>query len=467
LTSHPSKPKPPVTRKELCSDIYTLLVRYDTVLTIEQLLEVDGELCAKHGTANFSAFNYDESDNDNNPVNFVSFLDKHRQMIDPHGELSVYEHTASIGDQTELYSFVQQLNVISNDEITEEHQQQSIALVHGHVNTGQLHISTEKLSAVEKAVKHRFGRSIRKVNQLIKKAKQRHRKHKSLIIRYVLLFSIFIISNEYFFFDSSFEESLLDVNGLNRLDICPTSLNVDETQLCQLILHCPLMTDLHTWFQWPSFFQPKYGALKSFIVKHEYKFKDLRLLEASTQELFRLPIDATLATFEQELNSMHIRSAVGHLCALIIQEGLVTRFSFNVYRTSMDAWFRHLRSLTTLQSDHVNPMQCILDFLMYVPVLIGQSRIIEELVLRPLDDVFGSDRENGVNARTRIWNLADPKQKTKLELWGHTVNVIEWKNEHKWLGYEDSEEKSIVESESEFIQKQNIDAGKLSRNNLL
>jgi len=266
-------------------------------------------------------------------------------------------------------------------------------------------------------------------------------------------------------FASSFEESLLDVNGLNRLDICPTSLNVDETQLCQLILHCPLMTDLHTWLQWPYFFQPKYGSLKSFIAKHEQRFKDLRLLETSTRELFRLPIDATLATFEHELNEMHIRSAVGHLCALIIQEGLVTRFSFNVYRTSMDVWFHHLRSSTTLQNDHVNPMQYILDFLMYLPVLIGQSRIIEELVLRPLDDVFGKDRENGINARTRIWNLADPKQKIKLELWGHTANVIEWKNENKWLGHEDSEEKSVIKSKNDFIEKQNIDAGKLSRNN--
>jgi hypothetical protein len=266
-------------------------------------------------------------------------------------------------------------------------------------------------------------------------------------------------------FGSSFEESLLDVNGLNRLDICPTSLNVDETQLCQLILNCPLMTDLHTWLQWPYFFQPKYGSLKSFIAKHEQRFKDLRLLETSSKELFRLPIDATLATFEHELNEMHIRSAVGHLCALIIQEELVTRFSFNVYRMSMDVWFHHLRSLTTLKNDHVNPMQRILDFLMYLPVLIGQSRIIEELVLRPLDDVFGKDRENGINARTRIWNLADPKQKIKLELWGHTINVIEWKNENKWLGHEDSEEKSMIKSKNDFIEKQNIDAGKLSRNN--
>ncbi len=259
---------------------------------------------------------------------------------------------------------------------------------------------------------------------------------------------------------------MLDVNGLNRLNICPTSLNVDETQLCQLILHCPLMTDLHTWLQWSYFFQPKYGTLKSFLTKHDHKFKNLRLLETSNHELFRLPINATLATFEDELNSMRIRSAVGHLCALIMQEGLVKRFSFNVYRTSMDTWFRYLRSLNALQNDHIDPMQCILDFLMYLPVLIGQSRLIEELVLHPLDDVFGHDRENKINSRTRIWNLANPKQKTKLELWGHTVDIKEWKNENKWLGCEDSEENFFIKLEKEFKQKESFDTGKLSRDDL-
>jgi hypothetical protein len=213
------------------------------------------------------------------------------------------------------------------------------------------------------------------------------------------------------------------------------------------------MIDLYTWFQWLYFFQPKYGTLKSFITKHENQFKDLRLLETSTRELFRLPIHATLDTFESELRELHICSAVGHLCALIIQEGLVTRFSYNVYRTSMDTWFRYLRSLATLKTDQINPMQCVLDFLMYLPVLIGQSRIVEELILGPLDDVFGNDGENGINARTRIWNMADVRQRTKLELWGHTINIIEWKNENKWLGRDDSEERSIIKSENKLIQK--------------
>jgi len=240
----------------------------------------------------------------------------------------------------------------------------------------------------------------------------------------------------------SFEETLLDLNGLNRLDTCPTTLNTNEDQLCQLILHCPLMIDLPTWLQWSSFFQPKYGPLKSFIDKHVSRLEDLRLLETSNQELFRLPSHTSLATFEDELQNLQIRSAIGHLCALIVQEGLITRFPFNAYRTSMVTWFHQLHSLKLSQNDLNDPLQYVLEFLMYLPGIIGQSRIVNELVLRPLSDVFGNDQIDGLNPRMRIWNLANMKEKIKLELWGHMVDVNEWKNESKWAGLEEIREKS-------------------------
>ncbi|CAF1395347.1 unnamed protein product [Rotaria sordida] len=437
LTSHHIKSKTPVSFKQLCSDIYDYLVHYDIPLTIEELLKVDEQLCAQYHVTSFSAFSYDENDNDDNPANLISFLNKHRHIIDPHDELSVYEQTVSIDDQTDLCSFVQQLNIINNDEKNEEYQTQHVALTHGHIHTKQIYISAEKLSAVEKAIKHKFRGSVsfRRGNQIIRKAKKQFHKNKPTILR--------------------FEESLLDVNGLNQLDICPISLNVNETQLCQLILHCPLMINLHTWLQWANFFQPKYGTLRSFITKHENQFKDLRLLETSTGEVFRLPIDANLAEFEYALNTMHIRSAVGYLCSLIIKEVQIRRFPINVYRTSMDAWFCHLRSLATLDNDHIDPMQHILEFLMYLPVLIGQSRIIEELILVPLDKVFGDVSDNTINPRTKLWNLANTQQRIKLEAWGYTVNVDEWKNEKKWSGYEELEERaSDIKSENEFIQQQ-------------
>ena len=213
------------------------------------------------------------------------------------------------------------------------------------------------------------------------------------------------------------------------------------------------MTDLPMWLQWAHFFQPKYGSLNSFIAQHERDLADLRLLETSTHEIVRLPTRATLSSFEQELNAMRVRSAVAHLCALIIQEGLVSRFSFNVYRTSMETWFRQLSSLAMLRNNQTHPLRSIVEFLVCLPVLIGQARIVEELILGPLDEVFGADLTNGINARTRLWNLADAQQKTRLELWGHTVNVHEWKNENKWLGQGDLNDDSMISDDSSAVER--------------
>ncbi len=96
----------------------------------------------------------------------------------------MYEHATSGDDREELYSFVQQLSVLNNNEIDDEHQQQ-VVVVHGHVNIEQLPINPEKLSAIEKAVRHKFHGSIgfRKASQIIKKAKQQHHKNKYSIIR--------------------------------------------------------------------------------------------------------------------------------------------------------------------------------------------------------------------------------------------------------------------------------------------
>lgn len=94
----------------------------------------------------------------------------------------MYEHATSGDDREELYSFVQQLSVLNNNEIDDE-QQQQVVVVHGDVNVEQLSINPEKLSAIEKAVRHKFHGSIgfRKPSQIIKKAK--HHKNKYSIIR--------------------------------------------------------------------------------------------------------------------------------------------------------------------------------------------------------------------------------------------------------------------------------------------
>ncbi|CAF3659475.1 unnamed protein product [Rotaria sp. Silwood1] len=175
-----------------------------------------------------------------------------------------------------------------------------------------------------------------------------------------------------------------------------------------------------------------------------YSFQHLLLLETSTHELLRLPTDATLKSFEDELRSLHVRSAVGHLCTLITREyDLTTRIPLNVYRTSMRTWFIHLQSLAMVQGNNEEPMQYILDFLTYLPVYVGQARLIQEIVLGPLDDVFWKSGVNAVSARTRIWKLADEKQRNKLEIWGHTLDINEWKNSSKWSGQDYSVEDQV------------------------
>ncbi|CAF1511568.1 unnamed protein product [Rotaria sp. Silwood1] len=175
-----------------------------------------------------------------------------------------------------------------------------------------------------------------------------------------------------------------------------------------------------------------------------YSFQHLLLLETSTHELLRLPTDATLKSFEDELRSLHVRSAVGHLCTLITREyDLTTRIPLNVYRTSMRTWFIHLQSLAMVQGNNEEPMQYILDFLTYLPVYVGQARLIQEIVLGPLDDVFWKSGVNAVSARTRIWKLADEKQRNKLEIWGHTLDINDWKNSSKWSGQDYSVEDQV------------------------
>ena len=88
-------------------------------------------------------------------------------------------------------------------------------------------------------------------------------------------------------------------------------------------------------------------------------------------------------------------------------------------------------------------MQYILDFLTYFPVFIGQARFIQETVLGPLDDVFSEIGVNTVGTRTRIWKLADEKQRNKLEIWGHTLDISDWKNNNKWSGQQNSVEDQV------------------------
>lgn len=204
------------------------------------------------------------------------------------------------------------------------------------------------------------------------------------------------------------------------------------------------MMNLFTWLQWSHFFQPRHGALKTFLARNDHEFNQLLLLEISDGELLRLPNDFSRQSFEKELEQKNIRSAVGHLCALIACEYVqVNQLPLTIYRQVIKTWLIRLRSAAQLQGNFIDPMNYVLEFLTYLPALIGQTRIVQELVLESLDDVFGNGEESEpINSRQTIWNLANLQQKSKLEMWAHTLGIDEWKNEKKWRGIDEPREES-------------------------
>ncbi|CAF2878871.1 unnamed protein product [Rotaria sp. Silwood2] len=414
-----------VSLKQFCSYLSEILMKHETTLTVKQFLQLENHLCTKYNVDSFGAFKFNENDIHDTDVNLVSFLDTHQKLIDPKGELSVYGYNVARTDREELFEFVNQLIESNSDRQSVSSQTLQFDM---NSNNEDIQISADNLPILEKVIIHKFGGLLgfQTGASILRKAKQLRAKTEYSIIR--------------------FEESLLDFNQLNRIDICPPMPIADENQLCQFILQCPIMIDMYTWLQWTYFFEPNYGNLKTFIRKHKYPLQNLLLLETSTHELLRLPADVTLRSFEDELHAFHVRSAVGHLCALITCEyGLTARVPLNVYRTSIRTWFIHLQSSAMIQDNNREPMKYILEFLTYLPVFIGQARLIQEIILGPLDDVFRRVGINSVSARTRIWNIADERQRNKLEVWGHTLDINEWKNNSKWSGeYRSAEDRVYV-----------------------
>jgi len=66
LSSSSHSNKTQTSLKQLCSDLFKMLARYDTVLTIKQLFDIKKNLCNHYSIKNFSEFgiNDDEDDDD-------------------------------------------------------------------------------------------------------------------------------------------------------------------------------------------------------------------------------------------------------------------------------------------------------------------------------------------------------------------------------------------------------------------
>jgi hypothetical protein len=239
----------------------------------------------------------------------------------------------------------------------------------------------------------------------------------------------------------------VDKDTLNRLDICPPSMNVDDNKLCQIISTAPVLVDLPSWLGWNTFFQPKYGEFKSFIQKNQSLFDDLLLLETSTSELVRIPLKANQNSFQEHLKRNNIRQAVADLCSIIVQEGAIIHFSFNVFQTFIETWLNQLRSLAIVKNDLKIAFSYILEFVVYLPPLIGQTRLVKEILLESFDQIFQAECQTGPNPRASLWNHADRAQRTKLEYWGYLLEINEWKNEKKWSGdNDDNDDQKPIEN---------------------
>lgn len=165
--------------KQICSELFDILARFDTVPTIKQLVDIKKYLCRQHLIRNFSEFAFNEDDDyDNNYLDLVSFIHKYREKIDPHGDLSIYEYSSSIGnDRQEIYSFVNQLTMVR---IWREKQSQD-----EHFNQREIVLAKNQISAMEKALQYKYpGINVNnRIPQIMKKAKSRVAKETRTIIQ--------------------------------------------------------------------------------------------------------------------------------------------------------------------------------------------------------------------------------------------------------------------------------------------
>lgn len=168
--------------KEVCSDLFGIFVRYDSVLTIEQWYSIKVHLCKKYSINDFTQLRFkdssrDDDDGQSSYLDLISFIREHRREIDPHGDLSVYDYLSNVGDRQELYAFVRQLTPFKD---WSEKQDQNQA------NNNRTAIMTkEQTSAIERALQYKFFGSIgqNRVAQIVKRVKQQPTKASRLIVR--------------------------------------------------------------------------------------------------------------------------------------------------------------------------------------------------------------------------------------------------------------------------------------------
>lgn len=132
----------------------------------------------KHSIKSFSDIdNTNDKHEQNTPFDIISFLHLYREKIDPKKELSIYENSPLTADRQDVSLFVNQLTIINSWREKQRQQQDEGS------NNREIPLSKDQLSAVEKAVQHKFGvgLSTNRTSQLIKKAKNYSKKTRSII----------------------------------------------------------------------------------------------------------------------------------------------------------------------------------------------------------------------------------------------------------------------------------------------
>ena len=167
--------------KDVCSDLFAIFVRYDSVLTIEQWYSIKAHLCKKYSINDFTQLRFKDDSRDDggqsNYLDLISFIREHRREIDPHGDLSVYDYLSNVGDRQELYAFVRQLTSFKDWSEKQDQNQAS--------NNRTVVMTKEQTSAIERALQYKFVGSINqnRVPQLVKRVKLQPTKNSRLIVR--------------------------------------------------------------------------------------------------------------------------------------------------------------------------------------------------------------------------------------------------------------------------------------------
>jgi hypothetical protein len=167
--------------RDLCKEIYNVLICNDGALTLERLIHIDTSLCEKYKVSNFSALNYKDDTNDDKPSNLMQFLKQYQEEIDPHQELEIYDSHDFADNSSTLLSFVKQLSIVNNFRINYMQQQSQVVFADGD----QRLISDEMSSTVINAVKRKFDQVINshRSKRIIKQAVENQQAYRQSIVQ--------------------------------------------------------------------------------------------------------------------------------------------------------------------------------------------------------------------------------------------------------------------------------------------